>query len=137
MDTSHKSLTAESRVGEPGTARLQKPFFTRRADADRFIPRFAKQFTGPKSSLAPLRSLTANLFLAVQANGQRLAELKKMQTPLHLIWGARDPDLSLAIPRELQANAPGSTLTVLARARHNLQIDEPARVAALLNSKTR
>jgi pimeloyl-ACP methyl ester carboxylesterase len=115
---------------------MENGFFARAEDARRFVPRFAEQFSATPSSFGPLRSLTADLFPAVQANGRRLDELAQMQAPLHLVWGAQDPYLTVDVPRALGAIAPRGSTTVLDQARHNLQIDEPERVAALLLEKT-
>lgn len=104
-------------------------FFGRRADADRFAPGFVGQFLGPRSSLLPLRSLTADLIPAVAANAARVPELARASFPIRLIWGGGDPDLAVGVAEELHRAVPASTVHVLPRARHYLQIDDPGRVA--------
>lgn len=59
-----------------------------------------------------------------------------MQDPLHLMWGARDPYLTLDVPRALEAIAQRGSTTVLDQARHSLQSDDPYRGAALSLDKT-
>jgi haloalkane dehalogenase len=109
-----------------------RQFFGRRADADRFVPGFLGQFLGPRSSLRPLRSLTADLIPAVAADAARVPELAQAPFPIRLIWGGADPDLAVGVAQDLHRAVPASTLHVLPRARHYLQIDEPGRVARLL-----
>jgi haloalkane dehalogenase len=110
----------------------ERQFFTRRSDADHFIPLFFRQFTGKNSSREPLLALTGNSIAAVGANAQRVPELALFPRPIRLIWGDKDPDVNSGIARALHDAAPASELFVLPDARHNLQIDEPQRVAQLL-----
>lgn len=110
----------------------ERQFFARRADADHFTPLFTRQFTGQNSSRAALLSLTADTIPTVAANAARLRELAAFPKPVRLIWGDRDPDLNSGIARSLQEVAPASQLFILPDAHHNLQIDEPRRVAELL-----
>jgi haloalkane dehalogenase len=110
----------------------ERQFFSRRRDAKRYIPKFAAQFAGQRSSRGPLLSLAADLIPAVTANAARLPALAGAPFPMRLIWGARDPDLNVEMAGDLQRAVPRSQLHILANARHNLQIDEPGRVARLL-----
>jgi pimeloyl-ACP methyl ester carboxylesterase len=52
----------------------------------------------------------------------------------HLVWGDKDPDLNSGIARVIHEAAPTSELFILPEAHHNLQIDEPGRVAQLLTA---
>jgi haloalkane dehalogenase len=122
---------------EPATFRRlftwqEQQFFSRRRDAEHFIPLFYRQFSGKNSSRTPLLSLTADAITAVAANAARLTELASFPRPVRLIWGDKDPDLHTGIARALHDAAPASELFVLPDARHNLQIDEPRQVAELL-----
>ncbi len=110
----------------------EKQFFARATDAEAFIPLFYDQFSSLNSSRAPLLSLTSDAIPAVAANLQRLPELAAFPRPVRLIWGDRDPDLNTDIARALHEAAPASELFILPDAHHNLQIDEPTRVAELL-----
>jgi pimeloyl-ACP methyl ester carboxylesterase len=110
----------------------ERQFFTRPADAEQFIPLFYRQFAEKNGTRAALRSLTADTIPAVAANAQRLPELAAFPNPIRLIWGDRDPDLNTGIAQSLHDAAPASELFILPDAHHNLQIDQPRRVAELL-----
>jgi haloalkane dehalogenase len=110
----------------------EQQFFARPEDAEHFIPLFAAQFDGDDSSRRPLLSLTADAINAVVTGAQRLGELAAFPAPVRLIWGDKDPDLNSDIARVLHEAIPSSELFILPDAHHNLQIDEPARVAELL-----
>jgi len=110
----------------------ERQFFSRRRDADHFIPLFYRQFSGKNSSRVALLSLTSDLISAVGADVRRLGELASFPRPIRLIWGDKDPDLNSGIARALHEAAPASELFILPDAHHNLQIDEPRRVAQLL-----
>jgi haloalkane dehalogenase len=110
----------------------ERQFFSRSSDADHFIPLFSRQFAGRNSSREPLRSLASDGIAAVAANAARLPELASFPRPIRLIWGDKDPDLNSGIARTLHEAAPASELFILPEAHHNLQIDEPERVAQLL-----
>jgi haloalkane dehalogenase len=110
----------------------ERQFFARPTDADHFTPLFYEQFEGDGSSRGPLVSLARDAVAAVGANAARLDELASFPRPIQLIWGDQDPDLSSGIARDLHAVAPDSELFILPEAHHNLQIDEPERVAEIL-----
>lgn len=112
----------------------EREFFSRRRDADHFVPLFARQFAGTHSSRPALRSLTGDLIAAVAANAGRMSELGAFPRPVRLIWGEQDQDLNVGIARALHDATPTSELFVLPQAHHNLQIDEPRRVAELLTT---
>jgi haloalkane dehalogenase len=124
-------------VRQPDTFRRlftwqERQFFARRADADHFTPLFYRQFAEKNGTRAALRSLTADTIPTVAGNAARLPELAAFPKPVRLIWGDKDPDLNTGIARSLKEAAPASELFILPDARHNLQIDEPRRVAELL-----
>jgi pimeloyl-ACP methyl ester carboxylesterase len=54
--------------------------------------------------------------------------------PVHIIWGAKDPNLGLNVADALQLEIPSSTLTVFPNAHHNLMLDNPAQFAAAIRS---
>ncbi len=110
----------------------ERQFFTRQRDADHFIPLFYRQFSGRNSSRTPLLSLTSDAIPAVGANAGRLSELASFPRPIRLIWGDKDPDLNSDIARAFHDAIPASELFILPDAHHNLQIDQPRRVADLL-----
>lgn len=117
-------------------AGMERGFFSRPQEAAHFIPLFLRQFTGARNSIAALRSLTANMLPTVLNDAKRLPALARAPFPLHLVWGAHDPYTNVGVARSLHEAAPHSTLTVLAHAHHNLQIDEPGTIAALLMRPT-
>jgi haloalkane dehalogenase len=135
--TANVAALSEEITRDPATFRRlftwqEKQFFSRRSDAEHFIPLFHRQFSGKNSSRGPLLSLTGNTITAVAANAGRVTELASFPRPIRLIWGDKDPDLNTGIARSLHDAVPASELFVLPDARHNLQIDEPQRVAELL-----
>ncbi len=112
---------------------MERQFISRRQDAARYIPLFLRQFTGPRNSIAALRSLTADMLPTVIADARRLPELARAPFPIHLIWGARDPYTNLGVAESLRHSVPRATLNVLAHAHHDLQIDQPGPIAQLLS----
>jgi haloalkane dehalogenase len=112
----------------------ESTFFASPAVARRFIPLFTHQFLTRPSTVGPLRSLAGNLFAAVTRDGTRLPSLESLAIPVHLIWGARDPDLNLNIARALHREIPHSTLTILPNAHHNAMLDDPGRFASVITS---
>jgi haloalkane dehalogenase len=115
----------------------ERQFFSSAREAGHYIPLFLRRFTGPRNSIAALRSLTANMLATVTADAQRLPALARASFPVHLIWGARDPYTNLGVAESLRQAVPHATLTVLAHAHHNLQIDQPETLAQLLKRPNR
>jgi haloalkane dehalogenase len=135
--TANLASLSEEVMRQPETFRRlftwqERQFFTRRSDADHFVPLFYRQFSGRNNSRAPLLSLTGDSIAAVGANAARLPELASFPRPIRLIWGDKDPDVNTDTARTLHDAVPASELFVLPEAHHNLQIDEPKRVAELL-----
>jgi pimeloyl-ACP methyl ester carboxylesterase len=58
--------------------------------------------------------------------------LKSLDVPALIVWGRKDPALTLSIARRLQADLPRSELIVLDKSSHFLQEDEPEKVAELI-----
>ena len=112
----------------------ESTFFANPSIARTYTPLFTRQFFAHPSSLGPLRSLAGNLFAAVTNDATRLRSVESLPVPVHLIWGARDPDLDLNIARALHQEIPRSTLTVLPNAHHNVPLDAPARFASAILS---
>lgn len=110
----------------------ESTFFASRSVARRFTPLFVQQFLARPSSLGPLRSLGGNLFAAVEGDGARVQQLESLRAPVHLIWGARDPNLNLTIAHALHGEIPDSTLTVLPNAHHNAPLDDPKQFASTI-----
>jgi pimeloyl-ACP methyl ester carboxylesterase len=109
-------------VADPSTAR-------------KFAPLFTQQFLAKPSTLGPLRSLAGNLFSAVAGyDAARVPSLKSLTMPVHIIWGARDPNLALNVADALHQEIPHSTLTVFPNAHHNLMLDDRTQYAADIRS---
>ena len=110
----------------------ESTFFADPSTAGKFIPLFTQQFLAKPSTLGPLRSLAGNLFSAVAGyDATRVSRLKSLTMPVHIIWGAKDPDLGLNVADALQQEIPQSTLTVFPNAHHNLMLDDPTRVRGI------
>ena len=113
----------------------ESTFFADPSTAGKFIPLFTQQFLAKPSTLGPLRSLAGNLFSAVAGyDATRVSRLKSLTMPVHIIWGANDPDLGLNVADALQQEIPQSTLTVFPNAHHNLMLDDPTQFAASVRS---
>jgi hypothetical protein len=66
-------------------------FFTRRSDADHFIPLFYRQFSGKNSSRAPLLSLTGDAIAAVAGNHNlQLDDPQRVARSAASWWALRD-----------------------------------------------
>jgi pimeloyl-ACP methyl ester carboxylesterase len=68
------------------------------------------------------------------ASSRPLSVSTSLPVPVHLIWGARDPNLNLKIARAVHQEIPHSTLTVLPNAHHNVPLDDPTRFASTILS---
>ena len=75
--------------------------------------------------------MTYQLFDEIAANTQRLADFRRMETALQLIWGQADAYLNLAVAEDLRSQARNATLHTLA-AGHWPQIDEASQVARIM-----
>lgn len=112
----------------------ESTFIANAAVARKFTPLFTQQFLARPSSLGPLRSFTANLFTAVVNDAARLPSLESLPVAVHIVWGARDPNLNLNVARFLHQHIPHSTLTVLPNAHHNVMLDDPTQFASAITS---
>jgi haloalkane dehalogenase len=113
----------------------ESTFFANPSTAHKFIPLFTQQFLAKPSTLGPLRSLAGNLFSAVAGyDAARVSSLKSLAMPVHIVWGAKDPNLGLNVADALQQEIPQSTLTVFPNAHHNLMLDDPTQFAAAIRS---
>jgi len=112
----------------------ESAFDGNRTIARKFNPLFTQQFLANPSTLGPLRSFTGNLFTAVTNDAARVPSLTSLAVPVHIVWGAQDPNLNLNVADALHQEIPDSTLTVLHNAHHNLMLDDPTRFAAIVRS---
>jgi haloalkane dehalogenase len=112
----------------------ESAFVANPSTARKFIPLFTRQFLVTPSTLGPLRSFAGNLFSAVTNDAARVPSLRSLDVPVHIVWGARDPNLNLRVADALHQEIPDSTLTVFPNAHHNLMLDDPTRFAAIIRS---
>jgi haloalkane dehalogenase len=113
----------------------ESTFFTNPSTARKFIPLFTQQFLAQPSTLGPIRSLAGNLFSAVAGyDAARVSRLKSLTMPVHIIWGAKDPNLGVNVADALQQEIPHSTLSVFPNAHHNLMLDDPTQFAAAVRA---
>ena len=112
----------------------ESAFDGNRTIARKFNPLFTQQFLANPSTLGPLRSFTSNLFTAVTNDAARVPNLTSLAAPVHIVWGAEDPNLNLNVADALHQEIPDSTLTVLHNAHHNLMLDDPTQFAAIVRS---
>jgi haloalkane dehalogenase len=127
-------LSSDRRLLDDLLTWQESTFFANPAVARRFVPLFTHQFLTRPSTLRPLRSLTGNLLAAVTSDATRLPSLETLPVPVHLIWGAHDPNLDLNIAHALHQEIPHSTLIVLPNAHHNVMLDDPSRFASVITS---
>jgi pimeloyl-ACP methyl ester carboxylesterase len=95
------------------------------------IERYVKPFGGAEGRDAFVAHLTALDSSETEALAPRLRDLP---CPVSIVWGAHDPFLPAALGRRLHEAIPGSTLEVIAEARHFVPEDAPEKVAASLRT---
>ena len=128
-------LSTDSRLLDELLTWQESSFDGNRTIALEFAPLFTQQFLAKPSTLGPLRSLAGNIIYAVGSyDAARVSSLKSLTVPVRIIWGARDPDLSLNLADALHQEIPDSTLTVFPNAYHNLMLDDPTQFAAAIRS---
>jgi haloalkane dehalogenase len=134
MNSLMKGLSNDPRLLDDLLTWQESTFISNRSTARKFIPLFTQQFVAKPSTLAPLRSFAGNLFSAVTNDAVRVPSLKSLAVPVHIVWGAKDPNLNLKVAEALHQEIPHSTLTIFANARHNLMLDDPTQFAAAIRS---
>ena len=93
----------------------ESTFISNRSTARKIIPLFTRQFL-PNPASGPLRSFAGDLFSAVTNDAARIPSLKSLAVPVHIVWGAKDPNLNLSVAEALHQEIPDSTLTVFPNA---------------------
>ena len=76
--------------------------------------------------------LNDDLLGTVLRRRRRVADLRRFDQPVRVIFGARDKYLNPRVAHRLAALFPNSELHLIASAGHYVQVDEPARVADLI-----
>ena len=96
-------------------------------------PLIAKSFTEQPSSGLAFVHTAAEFFAEHERNAKNVAALQKLDVPFKLIWGERDPYLTVDIAKRRLTQVKHGTLDILP-AGHWLQIDEPEMVAKAMLS---
>jgi pimeloyl-ACP methyl ester carboxylesterase len=91
-------------------------------------------FRQQPSALPAFAQMNADLFAEVTRNAARLPEVAALEMPVKIIWGQADPYLTVALAEDFRGRFKHVTLD-LVEAGHWLQIDAPARVAALMTAE--
>lgn len=109
-------------------------FFRDAEIRNQFVPLLYRQFDEAPSSRPAFFSLNEDLLSTVRAGTKNVAMLKEFRRPVRIIFGADDPYLNKGVGQGFHALFPTSDLFLLAKARHFVQMDEPAEVARLILS---
>lgn len=94
-------------------------------------PIIRNNFFQKESALPAFAQMAGQAFTQVQRNTERLAELKGIDRPCTIIWGAGDEYLNSNLALDIAATIPGATVHNL-DAGHWPQLDAPQDVARLL-----
>lgn len=92
-------------------------------------PLIDANFRSKPSSATAFAHMTGELFAEAARNGQRLGELEKLDVPVRLVWGQRDPYLNTGVAEDIRAHLKHVTLDFL-DAGHWVQIDLAAETAS-------
>ncbi len=76
------------------------------------------QFADPPSTFPAFIALTSDLPATLQANTQRLPDLKAFDRPVRIIFGAGDPYLNTGVAQSLHEAFPTSELSLLPKKGH-------------------
>ncbi len=93
------------------------------------VPALYEQFRAARPAFWRLNS---DLIGTVLSRRKKLPQLRSFGRPVRIIFGAEDPYLNARVARRFDALFPDSELFLLPRARHYVQVDQPAEVARLL-----
>lgn len=96
-------------------------------------PLIDSNFRMSPSSGPAFVQMTSGFYDATAANNARLLDVQKLEVSAKIIWGERDPYLSVNTARDFHGNLKNSTLHLL-DAGHWVQIDEGKRVAEIILS---
>jgi pimeloyl-ACP methyl ester carboxylesterase len=93
------------------------------------LPRFYSRF---RDSREAFERLNDDLLPTLFSRLRNSARLRAFDRPVRIVFGAADPYLNINVARRLARLFPTAQLTLLPGARHYVQVDEPARVAAAI-----
>jgi pimeloyl-ACP methyl ester carboxylesterase len=96
-----------------------------------FVPALHAQFLPARPAFWRLND---DLLGTVISRRRRLAQVRAFERPVRIVFGARDPYLNPRVAKSFHQLFPNSQLTLLPRARHYVQVDEPEEVAKLISA---
>lgn len=94
-------------------------------------PIIDENFRRKPSSAPAFAQMTGELLAEATRNVARLAQLEKLDIPVQLIWGKRDPYLNVGVAEHIQSHLKKGSLDLL-DAGHWVQIDAAADVARFM-----
>jgi haloalkane dehalogenase len=107
-------------------------FFSNPAARDAYIP----IITNASVSIRPaFFSSTSVLWQELEARRGMVPRLKLFAKPVHIIFGEDDPYLNPGVAHEFAAIFPTASLSLVQKAGHYVQLDQPRAVAQLLQAQ--
>ena len=97
------------------------------------VPAFYEKFRATRPAFW---RLNADLVGTVTDRARKVARLKKFTPPVRIVFGTDDPYLNVHVARHFARIYQTTDLHLLAGARHYVQVDKPATVAALIEGVT-
>jgi haloalkane dehalogenase len=99
-----------------------------------FLQMIWPQFAATPGTFPAVLSLTSDLHATLQANTQRIPDLKRFHRPVRIIFGVQDPYLNTGVAQSLHEALPTSELSLLPEKGHWPQLDGAPAVAQFLLS---
>ncbi|MEY4729992.1 MAG: hypothetical protein RL020_1150 [Pseudomonadota bacterium] len=107
-------------------------FFSNEITRDKFVPIIAHNAADIRPAFF---SSTNVLWGEIKARGQNLARIRQFNKPVHIIFGIDDPFLNKGVAESFAGLFTNSSLNLIQKAGHYVQLDEPDQVAALMAEK--
>ena len=107
-------------------------FFRDAEVRDLFVPLLYQQFDATPSARTAFFRLNEDLLPTIRSRSKELAKLREFRRPVRIIFGDADPYLNAGVARRFHELFPWSELFLVRGARHFVQMDEPAQVAAFI-----
>jgi haloalkane dehalogenase len=107
-------------------------FFSNDIARDKFVPIIAHDAAAIRPAFF---SSTNVLWSEIKAREQNLARIRQFNKPVHIIFGIDDPFLNKGVAESFGGLFPNSSLSLVPKAGHYVQLDEPDQVAALMAEK--
>ncbi|GIG90393.1 alpha/beta fold hydrolase [Plantactinospora endophytica] len=95
------------------------------------VPQLLRDF--PPAQPAFFR-LNQDLLGTLLRRRRRIADMRRFNPPVRVVFGARDRYLNARVARRFTALFPNADLHLLPDARHYVQVDEPERVGRLIST---